>query len=249
MGLFGGVQRGPKAHSGSAWDASEPLVPLLEGPMDLPDARVSARAEVRVIAGIAKGRPLRSIESRSVRPTSDKVKGAIFSMLEAEAYKRGLAEPDYLVRVERGEKAFPWRRVLDLYAGSGALGIEALSRGAEWVDFVEADARAREAIAENLKRTGLTGRARIHAMRAETAISTFATPYDLILMDPPYDEPALESVFRQLCESTLVEASTFVVLEHSRQRAVPSSCGPLVLLKTRFHGRTGISIYAMRRQE
>ena len=204
---------------------------------------------MRVIAGIARGRPLRSVESRRVRPTSDKVKGAIFSMLEAEAFKRGLAEPGYLAAVEEGKRGFPWPRVLDLYAGSGALGIEALSRGAEWADFVEADARAREAIADNLRRTGLASRGRIHAMRAETAISTFAHPYDLILVDPPYDEPGFESDFQQLCGSALVGASTFVVLEHSRQRSVPSRCGPLTRLKTRFHGGTGITIYAKGQQE
>lgn len=204
---------------------------------------------MRVIAGMAKGHPLKSIESPTVRPTADKIKGAIFSMLESEAYKRGMVEPGYLSRVEEGELAFPWRTVLDLYAGSGALGIEALSRGAASADFVEADARAREAIGENLRRSRLAPRARIHGMRAETAISTFHHPYDLILMDPPYNDPAAETVFRQLCESALVGATTWVVLEHSRQRTVPSRCGPLTLLKTRFHGRTGVSIYAGDQQE
>ncbi len=204
---------------------------------------------MRVIAGIAKGHPLHSIESSSVRPTADKIKGAIFSMLESAAYQDGLVEPGYMARVEEGELAFPWRRVLDLYAGSGALGIEALSRGAEWVDFVEADGRARTAISENLNRTRLASRARIHAMRAEGAISTFTHPYDLILLDPPYNDPAAESAFRQLCESALVGPATYLVLEHSRQRSVSAECGPLTLVKTRFHGRTGISLYAAGRQE
>ncbi len=204
---------------------------------------------MRVIAGVARGRPLRSVESPTVRPTSDKVKGAIFSILESAAFKRGLVEPGYLARVEEGELAFPWKRVLDLYAGSGALGIEALSRGAETVDFVEADPRAREAIAQNLKKTGLGDRARVHGLKVETAISTFNVPYDLILLDPPYDDPAFASVFQRLCESALVGTHTFVVLEHSRQRAVEEGCGPLVLLKTRVHGRTGISVYAAGQQE
>ncbi len=204
---------------------------------------------MRVIAGIAKGHPLRSIESRSVRPTADKVKGAIFSMLEAVAYQRGLVEPGYLSRVEDGELVFPWPRVLDLYSGSGALGIEALSRGAQRADLVESDPRAREAIAENLKRTQLSARARILGVRAEQAISTIANPYDLILMDPPYDDPAAEMAFRQLCESPLVGPSTYLVLEHSRQRVVPPNCGVLTLLKTRYHGRTGISLYAVAQQE
>lgn len=204
---------------------------------------------MRVVAGIARGRPLRATESSSLRPTSDKVKEAIFSMLEAEAFKRGLAEPGYLADVEEGEASFPWPTVLDLYAGSGALGIEALSRGAQTVDFVEADARARQAISDNLRQTGLASKARIHGMRVEAALSTFAHPYDLILADPPYNDPAFDAVLEQMCESKLVGISTFVVLEHSRQRKVPSGCGPLVLLKTRIHGQTGITIYAAERQE
>ncbi len=194
---------------------------------------------MRVIAGMARGRPLKSIESRLVRPTGDKIKGAIFSMLEAEAFKRGLVEPGYLSGIGDGDLAFPWRTVLDLYAGSGALGIEALSRGAGSVDFVEADPRAREAIVENLRGTGLASRARVHGMKAEAAISTFSHPYDLILMDPPYDDPAVDSVLSRLCDSRLVGASTFLVYEHARQRTVPPRCGPLGLLKTRVHGRTG----------
>lgn len=204
---------------------------------------------MRVIAGIAKGRPLQSIDSRQVRPTSDKVKGVIFSMLEAEAFKRGIAEPGYLVDVEEGEGGSPWKRVLDLYAGSGALGIEALSRGADSTDFVETDAKARHAIGENLRRAGFQDRGRVHGMRVESAISTFVQPYDLILLDPPYNEPALQAVFEQLCGSALVGGSTFVALEHGRERQVPPGCGGLFLLKTRFHGGTGVSLYASSRQE
>jgi len=175
------------------------------------------------------------------------VKEAIFSMLVAAAFKRGLAAPGYLADVEDGGGGAPWSRVLDLYAGSGGLGIEALSRGAESTDFVEADAQARQAIAENLHRTGLASRAKIHGMRVDVALSTFTRPYDLILLDPPYDDPAFDAAFQHLCRSELVGISTFVVLEHSRQRTVPSTCGPLALLKTRYHGRTGISVYAAER--
>jgi 16S rRNA (guanine966-N2)-methyltransferase len=205
---------------------------------------------VRVISGSARGRPLRSVESRAVRPTTDMVKGAIFSMLEAEAFKRGLAEPGYSGSAEGEEEigGFPWNRVLDLYAGSGALGIECLSRGARTVEFVESDARAREVIRDNLTRTGLAGRAQVHGLKAESAVSTLPGPYDLILLDPPYSDASSSSVFQQLCASDLVTASTFIVLEHPRDREVPPACGQLRLLKTRFHGRTGISMYAARPQ-
>lgn len=192
---------------------------------------------------------MKSIESRSVRPTSDKIKEAIYSMLEAEAFKRGLAEPGYVADIdEDGHGSGPWKRVLDLYAGSGALGIEALSRGALLADFVEVDPNARQVIAENLRHTGLANYARVHGMRVEAALSTLTKPYDLILMDPPYDDPSLDAVFAQLCGSEVVGISTFVVLEHSKLRAVASRCGPLSLLKTRIHGRTGISLYAAQQE-
>jgi 16S rRNA (guanine966-N2)-methyltransferase len=199
---------------------------------------------MRVISGIARGQPLRSVESRAVRPTTDMVKGAIFSMLDAEAFKRGLAEPGYSAVAAEEEDGFPWKRVLDLYAGSGALGIECLSRGARHVDFVESDARAREVIRENLRRTRLTEWGQVHGLKTESAVSTFTGPYDLILLDPPYSDASSSSVFQQLCASDLVTASTFVVLEHSRDTEVPSECGQLLLLKTRHHGRTAISVYA-----
>src|SRR5919206_3890041 len=112
---------------------------------------------MRVISGSARGRHLRA--AGSTRPTADLIKGAIFSMLEALAYKRGF-EPD----AERGDfaAAVAWPRVLDLFAGSGALGIEALSRGAASAEFVEQDAEAARMIASNLRGTQLQERATIH---------------------------------------------------------------------------------------
>src|SRR5687767_7923170 len=128
---------------------------------------------MRVIAGRAKGRALTAPKGLAVRPTTDKVKGAIFSMLDAVAFRRA----EHVGR----EAASPFGRVLDLYAGTGALGIEALSRGATHVDFVETSAAARAAIVENLRRTGFAPMASIHAISAEAAVSTFRASYDLIL--------------------------------------------------------------------
>src|ERR671928_613887 len=102
---------------------------------------------MRVISGSARGRHLRA--AGATRPTADLIKGAIFSMLEALAYKRGF-EPDLDGNFAAG---LAWPRVLDLFAGSGALGIEALSRGARWADFVEQDREAARAIAANLRST------------------------------------------------------------------------------------------------
>src|SRR6266704_17502 len=139
---------------------------------------------VRVISGVARGRQLRA--ASETRPTADVIKGAIFSMLEALAYKRGF-EPD-----EEGNfaAALAWPRVLDLFAGSGGLGIEALSRGAQFAEFVEQDRDASRIIASNLRATGLDERARIHQAPVALAVGRIRVPVDAMFADPPYGDPA-----------------------------------------------------------
>lgn len=193
---------------------------------------------MRVIAGIAKGRRLVAPKSPGIRPTTDRVKGAIFSMLEAEAFRRAPAGQE--------GAPFPFRRVLDLYAGSGALGIEALSRGAEHAEFVEPNPQARAAIAENLRRTGFTPKATIHAMRAETAVSTLHQPFDLILLDPPYGDETAPKVLQRLGASDILADQAVVVFEHARDLAVPERAGALHLARSRHHGSTTISLYVRR---
>jgi 16S rRNA (guanine(966)-N(2))-methyltransferase RsmD len=190
---------------------------------------------MRVIAGIAKGRRLVAPKSAAVRPTTDRVKEAIFSMLEAQAFRRA----------ERDESTtpFPFPRVLDLFAGSGALGVEALSRGAAHVDFVEASSQARAVITENLRRTGFTAQGTVHGMRAETAISTLRGPYDLILLDPPYGDEAAAHVLQQLGSSDILADQAIVIFEHARSRQIPSQAGALQLARSRNHGSTAISLF------
>jgi 16S rRNA (guanine966-N2)-methyltransferase len=197
---------------------------------------------MRVIAGSARGAPLRVAPDTDVRPTADKLKGAIFSMLEAEAYKREVLPPP-----DAPEGAMlagiAWPVVLDLYAGSGALGIEALSRGARWADFVEHDAAARQALRANLERTRLAERAGIHGMKAQNAVSTWTRPYDLIVLDPPYADPTVPALLEALGRSVLVAPGGIVVLEHARAFAPPAAIGRLTLYKTRLHGASGITLY------
>jgi 16S rRNA (guanine966-N2)-methyltransferase len=195
---------------------------------------------VRVIAGTARGRPLRA--AAQTRPTADLIKGTIFSMLEAAAYKHGF-EPD-----EEGNlaAALAWPRVLDLYAGSGALGIEALSRGASFAEFVEQEAEALRVIEANLRSTGLSERGRIHQSTALRAIrgTRLRGPYDLILADPPYaDNTAMTDVASALAESTLLRPTSAVVLEHAAAATPPTNIGELPLHTTRKHGQTSVSLY------
>ena len=123
---------------------------------------------MRVIAGEAKGHPLRYPKESHIRPTSDLVRGAIFSALES--------------------LPVDWSEALDLYAGTGALGIEALSRGTETVDFVEQDPKCCSVIKENLQHVGFIGKARIHRLEVIKALRTFDKQYGLVFLDPPYSD-------------------------------------------------------------
>jgi 16S rRNA (guanine966-N2)-methyltransferase len=189
---------------------------------------------VRVIAGMAKGRPLIVPRGVEVRPTTDRVREAIFSMLSAECMRR--------TAQAQAAGGFCFERVLDLFAGTGALGIEALSRGAQFVDFVESNARARAAIATNLSRTGFEARGTIHAVTVDRAVSTFRGPYDLILLDPPYSDPATCMVLEALGRFPILSPGAIVVFEHARSLVVPSSVGALQLSRTRHHGTTSVSL-------
>jgi 16S rRNA (guanine966-N2)-methyltransferase len=153
-------------------------------------------------------------------------------------------------------------RVLDLYAGTGALGIEALSRGARWADFVEYDEKACAVIRENLWLTHLDGCGRVVRARVERIISEAAGvggdtphspvrgPYDIILLDPPYGDPHLKDILERLALSPLVGGHTMVVVEHSKRVTLPESVGGrLVLMKTRCHGDTCVSMYRSIPQE
>jgi len=185
---------------------------------------------MRVIAGSARGRRLKGPPARRrggvspVRPSSDLMRGAIFSALAS--LDAGLS------------------RVLDIYAGSGALGIEALSRGAEWCDFVERDPAACAVIRENLRLTGFEAKAAVHCIAAERAASRISGSYTLVLADPPYTDAQASSVLQHLASSALIEHSrTILVLEHGARSEPAAAVGPLALLNSRRHGDSAMSIY------
>lgn len=177
---------------------------------------------MRVTGGTARGRRLKGPRA-GVRPTTDLVRGAIFDVLEAQ-------EADL-------------SRVLDLYAGSGALGIEALSRGAGWCDFVERDRANAVLIRENLMLTGLDERGRVHGMTVERATERLAEPYSLLLADPPYDDEAAGAALERIARSPLVGPRATLVLEQSRRSEAPQKLGALGLTWSRRYGDTQVSIY------
>ncbi len=178
---------------------------------------------MRVIAGRAKGHRLAGPASRGTRPTSDLVRGAVFSALEA--------------------MGADITRTLDLYAGSGALGIEALSRGGQWCDFVEKDGRACASIRENVAKTKFEGQAKVHCTPVERAHGRLEGPYTLVLADPPYAMEAAP-VLERLADWGLVEGGrTVLALEHSSREEGPERLAGLSRVKTLRHGDSAVSIY------
>lgn len=178
---------------------------------------------VRVITGKAKGFRLKAPKGTPTRPATDLVKGAIFSILES------LTDD--------------WSRVLDLFSGSGALGIEALSRGAGSVDFVDREPKCCAIIRENLEKTKLIGQAQIYCCNVTKALSSLDKEYNIILIDPPYSSPIIGSVVQELASSKLVGANTIVVVTHSSRLPLSSIYPPLNLIKEHRHGDSSIAIY------
>lgn len=178
---------------------------------------------MRVLTGQAKGARLKSSRAASVRPTSSRVKNAIFATLPLDAIQGA--------------------RVLDLYAGTGGLGIEALSRGAARVDLVERSGRLCLLIRQNLETIGARDRARVFNTTAQRALGLLSEPYDLVLLDPPYDAPGIPDLLARLGSSGLLKDGALVVLEHAWRTPPPPGTGRLALLETRRYGDTAVSYY------
>jgi 16S rRNA (guanine(966)-N(2))-methyltransferase RsmD len=133
--------------------------------------------------------------------------------------------------------------VLDLYAGTGALGIEALSRGDGRCDFIEADARTAEVIRQNLARTALLDRGRVYHAQVAKAMSRLAGPYTLVVADPPYEYDRAQAELANLIEHDLLAAEGFIVVEHSKRHDWPESLGGLTKVDSRRYGDTKVSLY------
>jgi 16S rRNA (guanine(966)-N(2))-methyltransferase RsmD len=136
-----------------------------------------------------------------------------------------------------------WSLVLDIYAGTGSLGLEALSRGAGWVDFIEQDPKCCATINENLSNAGFSERAGVYCMAAMKAISLLKKRYGIVVMGPPYRDKAFLQVVEQLSTSSLVGKGSTIVAEHSYHLPLESRYGDFNLIKERRHGDTCISIY------
>jgi 16S rRNA (guanine966-N2)-methyltransferase len=180
---------------------------------------------MRVISGKCKGRRLQAVPGTSTRPTTDKVKEAIFNMI-GPYFSGGMG--------------------LDLFSGSGGLGIEALSRGLDRVIFVDHDVKAVQTVKKNVTTCRLLEQAEIYrndAERALRAIVKRGLRFHLIFLDPPYKEQKLESILSFIDEHKLLEKGGAVVAEHSAETHLAEQVGRLVKWKHEVYGITAVSIY------
>ncbi len=155
----------------------------------------------------------------------DRVKEALFSILDGMHAVRG--------------------RVLDLYAGTGSLGIESLSRGAEWADFVEQNAHVCRIIAENLEHTRMQDRARVHQMPVARYLASVrpAEKYAIITMDPPYADPAIEAMIEAVAAADLLDDDGIFVVGHAPRVELAETYGRFRRLRFRRLGDSCFSLY------
>ena len=179
---------------------------------------------MRVVGGSAKGHRLQAPRGTGTRPTSDKVRESIFNLV-------------------RGE--FVGGVVLDLFAGTGALGIEALSRGAERAIFVERRPAACDVIRRNLAHTKFEGSAVTLCKTVERALPEILDTCSLVLADPPYAYPAIHDIMASIGGARVIEDGSIVVLEHSPRFAVAERYGRLALLRQITYGDTAVSIFVV----
>jgi 16S rRNA (guanine966-N2)-methyltransferase len=180
---------------------------------------------VRIVGGTLGGRVLRAPAGASTRPTSEKVREALFQIL---ARKDALDGP-----------------VLDLFAGTGALGIEALSRGAPHATFIESGKQAIKTLTQNLADLGVADRSLVltgDALRVVARPLADRPPFKLVLVDPPYASDLAVKVVTALPPAHLADG-VVIVIEHDRRNAPPDALGSLVRTDERRYGDTLISLY------
>ncbi|MFD2443402.1 16S rRNA (guanine(966)-N(2))-methyltransferase RsmD [Bacillus sp. CGMCC 1.16607] len=182
---------------------------------------------MRVVSGTCKGRSLKAVPGSTTRPTTDKVKEAIFNMI-GPYFNEGIG--------------------LDLFAGSGGLGIEALSRGIDKVIFVDRDSKAIQIIKDNLVACDLLDKAEVYRNDADRAIKAILKreiKFDFIFLDPPYKKQQLLKLLETIEKEQLVISDGMIVCEHATDVILPDEVGLLKNIKKETYGIISISIYQL----
>lgn len=175
---------------------------------------------MRIITGTARGRRLITPEGLDVRPTSEKVKEAVFSVIQFE---------------------IEGRRILDMFAGSGQLGIEALSRGAASAVFLDAARPSSEIVKKNLELTGLSANARVYTTDAFSFASTCGSVFDIAFLDPPYrNELCVKAL---AAAAPLMSESGVMICETEVNESLPDAAGDFLKQKSYKYGKTRITVY------
>ena len=183
------------------------------------------KTSMQVVGGSARSIRLQGTIAPGARPTTERVRAAMFNILSPDSYV--------------GEKA------LDLYAGSGSLGIEALSRGAAWADFVERDRRQCGVIRSNLENTGFHRQAKVFQADATKVLASLHGPYRLVMLDPPYRLLQLGEVLEKISRAPdLVAQPGILVVGHSRHLELLPRYGSLSLESRRRYGDNVVEFYA-----
>lgn len=180
---------------------------------------------MRVLAGELKGQRLTTPRGRTTRPTADQVRIACLDTLMP---------------------FLPSGPFLDLFAGAGGVGIEALSRGAPAATFVEQDAQALRALRDNVERLGLRERARVirgDAARAVADLAAAGERFAVVFLDPPYDSPRAASTLDAVATGAVLAAGAVVVVQHATKTPPPPSPGALALWKARRFGETTLTFF------
>lgn len=180
---------------------------------------------MRVITGVAKGRKLKAPKGMDTRPTTDRTKEALFNII--------------------GERVID-AVVLDLFAGTGAIGIEAISRGAARVFFVENNRQAVSIIKDNLSVTGFFGNAEVlpmDAMKALDKLTDMGTIFDLVYIDPPYLKDLEKKCLQVISEYNLVSNEGIVITESSKLDSMPDNIGKFEMFRQEKYGDTILTFY------
>ena len=181
---------------------------------------------MRVITGSARGRRLITLEGNDVRPTTDKVKEAMFSIVQFD---------------------IEGSNVVDLFAGSGQLGIEALSRGAKHCTFVDESRNSIAVITENLKNTGFDAVSDVLHTESAGYLKTCRYTFDVAFLDPPYRKDILEEVMPLLVPH--MSERGIIVCEHETERVMPESFGSMSVSRVYKYGHISLTVYKAKRND
>ena len=177
---------------------------------------------MKIVSGIYGGRPLKTLEGKTTRPTSDKVRGAIFNMIGPY---------------------FEGGRVLDLYAGSGGLSIEAVSRGMSSAVLVEWDRKAQAVIAENIHMTKEVPKFQLLKMEADRALEQVGGTFDLVFLDPPYAKEQIVADIEKMAKRNLFSQEVMVVCETDKSVELPEEIACLGIWKEKIYGISKVTVY------